>query len=159
MDIRSKTSKGGKKLKSKRTQKEIVNRIEERKTEDFFGFETDDYIDYLTYGNAKKYLMPEVTKEEWNETEKEVLAPIEQIKDYMGFAWDKANNCRGLSANRSISHMLAWLWLGGEDALLEKVMYEYYYNYHYYGKPILEMICEYFGLDWKQWDDGDRTNG
>jgi hypothetical protein len=71
----------------------------------------------------------------------------------MDFAWDKANNGRGISANRSIAHYQAWLWLLGVewcDTLMD--------DYEFYGKPQLIRICEYLGLDPKQWDDGERVN-
>lgn len=138
----------------KRNQAEILKRIEERKKNDFFGFETGDYIDYLTFKNAKPFLVEGITEEEWKVTEED---PIDQIKQYMDFAWDKANEKRGLSANRSIAHMVAWLWLAGEDELAAWADDES--NYYHYGKPILQKICEHYELDWKQWDNGERTNG
>ena len=139
-----------------RTQDEIVARIEERKGNDFLGWERSDYVAYLDFPLVKPFLKEGTTPEQWrvNTTD-----PRENILDYMEFAWDKANSERGISANRSISHCMAWLWLAGEDALLEKVEHEYNTNYCYYGKPILEMICDHFGWDWKVWDDGDRSNG
>jgi hypothetical protein len=71
----------------------------------------------------------------------------------MPFAWEKANDCRGLSANRSIEHMTAWLWMLGDD-LADKMdgLYEYY------GKPCLRAICEKYGCKWQQWDDGVWRN-
>jgi hypothetical protein len=47
------------------------------------------------------------------------------------------------------------MWLMGNKALegMEEIEYEHY------GKEKLIYVCEFFGLDWKQWDDGVRTNG
>ncbi len=141
-----------------RTQDEIVARINQRRTNDFLVFEVSEYVDYLDFDHAKPFLKEDVTEEQWAEHRSAVTTPIDAIKNYMAFAWDKANDCRGISANRSINHCIAWLWLAEEDEFLEKVEKEYKANYHYYGKPILEMICERIGLDWKQWDNGTRTN-
>ena len=132
-----------------RTQEEILKRIERRKKHDFFNFETPYYIYALTYENAQKYLKPEFDGKDWKpsveeDTRKEAI-------EYMPFAWEKANNCRGVSASRSISHYIAWLWLLGEN-------FDDIEDYEYYGKPQLIRICEHFGLDHKQWDDGVRTN-
>jgi hypothetical protein len=75
------------------------------------------------------------------------------MHDYMSFAWDKANNCRGLSAGRSIDHMKAWLWLLGESEMAAKIA-----HFSHYGKPQLRAICERFGWDWRAWDDGEWRN-
>lgn len=135
-----------------RTQEEIVKRFHERKANDMLGFEVNEYIPYLDYEHAKPFLKKDVGEEEWKQ---EKMTPVEKIKDYMKFAWEKANDCRGISAGRSISHMIAWLWLDGQDKFLEENNTE---EYEYYGKPQLVKICELYKIDWKQWDDGVRTN-
>ena len=142
-----------------RTQEEILARMKEREKDDPFGFERGDMLEHLTFENAKPYVKPETTAEDWKKVEEERGPdPVQELKDYMAFAWEKANDERGLSANRSIMHCLAWLWLAEEDELLAKVQHEYDENYKHYGKDILVMICEHFGLNWKQWDDGERSD-
>ena len=71
----------------------------------------------------------------------------------MEFAWDKANNCRGISASRSIDHYSVWIWLLGDEDKLSDIR-----DYEYYGKPQLVEICELYGWDHSKWDDGVRTN-
>jgi len=137
-----------------RTQDEIVARIEERQPADVFGFEWPLYIEYLDLEHVRPFLRD--PDEPWNPTS---VDPIDHMLDYMDFAWEKANNCRGISASRSIEHCIAWLWLAGEDELTQQVDHAYNNTYHHYGKPILEMICDHFGWDWRRWDDGVRTNG
>lgn len=139
-----------------RTQEEIVNRIEELKDLDFFGFQRSDLIEYLDFEHAKPYLKDDATKEQWDKVVDEREDPVHMIKDYMEFAWEKANGCRGISAGRSLDHMKAWLWLAGEDEFLEE--HNHFENYEYYGKPQLIAICEKYDIDWKQYDDGVRTN-
>ena len=142
-----------------RTQDEIVKRIEARRNNDPLCFEVNEYIDYLDFNHARQFLKDSVTEQDWQEAVAKISVPVERMRDYMEFAWGKANNCRGISANRSIMHCIAWLWLAEEDELLMQVEDEFNGNYHFYGKPILEIICEHFGWDWSQWDDGVRTNG
>jgi len=142
-----------------RTQEEIAERIEYLAEDyrDFSGAARGDLVEFLTFENAKAFLKPEVTEEQWADTYKPVtLENITlAIKDYMPFAWEKANDCRGLSANRSINHMEAWIWLTADQDLidgLEAVPYEHY------GKEKLIFVCEKFGIDWEALDDGVRTN-
>ena len=137
-----------------RTQEEIIERIYERTMNDLFGLETSEYIYYLDFDHAKPFLKEGTTPDQWKAADK---TPIEKIKDYMPFAWEKANACRGISANRSIMHIIAWLWLAEEQELLDWVEREYE-NYEFYGKAILEKVCDHFGVDWKALDNGLRTN-
>lgn len=141
-----------------RTQVEIMNRINLIEKQDFFGFQSSDLIGYLDYNNALLYVNEDIkqtlTETEWDEKYKSKLTPEEQIKDYVSFAWDKANDCRGLSASRSIEHMKAWLWLDGQDVLADRMNS----IYEYYGKTCLVVICQYYDIDWKQYDDGVWVN-
>jgi len=136
-----------------RTQEEIVKRIGEREKNDMFGWEVHEYLPYLDYGHAKPFLKDGVKEEDWG---REKRTPAEKIKGYMSFAWDKANNCRGISAGRSLMHIVAWLWLDGQDEFLKE--WHNLEDYEYYGKPQLIAICELYGIDWEQYDDGVRTN-
>lgn len=98
-----------------RTNEEIVKRIEARIDKDVFGFETGDYVGSLDFESAKPYLNAEFlakpdAKEVW-EKEREVSTEerlLKVMKEYMPFAFGKAHDERGLSANRSIMHFIAW---------------------------------------------------
>lgn len=131
-----------------RTNKEILDRIKELENEDWLGFERSDLIAYLSFEDAKPFLKEEAEESGWSAEENTREAIIATILDYMPFAWDKANNCRGISASRNMSHMSAWLWLLGE---LDK--FGDLQDYEFYGKPNLKAICEHFGWDWRQWDN------
>lgn len=138
-----------------KTQVEIVERIEVRRKLDLLNFEWPLYLDALAFEHAKKYLKEDV----WEKLEKEptLLRADEDIRAkmvaYMPFAWEKANDCRGISAGRTIQHYVAWLWLLGEEKLAEEIE-----DYEFYGKEELRLICEYLGLDPDEWDTGIRTN-
>jgi len=136
-----------------RTQEEIVTRFHERRKGDLLGFEIHEYLPYLDYEHAKPFLKKGVESKDWGQ---EKAAPVEKIKDYMSFAWEKANGCRGISAGRSLQHMVAWLWLDGQDKFLKE--WHDLEDYEYYGKPQLVAICQLYGINWKQLDDGVRTN-
>jgi len=123
-----------------RSQDDIVRRFEERKNDDPFGFEVTEYIYAMDLEHATPYLNEGVT--DWKaETKDETLAKA--IK-YLTFAFGKAEDERGISANRSIQHYIAWLWLLEEDDLLKRVKHEYDTNYHAYGIHILHMIGDHF---------------
>lgn len=135
-----------------RTQTEILERIERLSIGDLFGFETSDLIASLPYEQAKPYLNADVRPEQWMPDSLERDDIIQRMKGYMPFAWEKANNCRGISAARSLAHFMSWLWLAGDD--LGDLL-----DYQWYGKDQLRKICEHYGWDADQWDDGVRTNG
>jgi len=132
-----------------RTQDEILARYNERKDNDFFGFESNEYLRFLDYEHAKQFLKPEVAAKEW-EPEKKTLKEI--MVDYMPFAWEKANGCRGISSGRSIMHYTAWLWLDGDEEIWPTLA-----DYEFYGKDQLVTICKYLGLDSEKWDDHRRV--
>lgn len=133
-----------------KTDRQILDRISEINHLDISGAETQDLIEGLSYNAAKRYLKPETTEKEWNKSRLKTENAIKKkIKDYMPFAWEKANDCRGLSAMRSISHMSAWLFLLGMDRSANQIK-----EYNCYGKNRLRAICERFKWKWKQWDNG-----
>lgn len=135
-----------------KTQEEIIARIEQIKARDFFGFETSDLVSYLDYKHASPFMKEGTTESEWGIAPK---PPSEEIVGYLPFAWGKANNCRGLSAGRSVSHMSAWLWLDGKEALADNL----HEIYEWYGKPCLAVISQEYGFDWQAHDDGEWKNG
>lgn len=140
-------------IECKHTQAEILERIEARNEHDFFGFETSQYVMALTFANAKPYLRDDTTDQEWSTENNKT--PLQVIRDYMPFAWEKANGFRGLSAGRSIQHMTAWIWLNGDDDFSAEIQSD---PYEFYGKDLLVKICQRYGIDATTWDDGVRQN-
>lgn len=136
-----------------RTQEQIINRINSIKDDDFFGWQTQDLMLYLDFEHAAPFLKEGTTAEQWADA-REKLTPAQRIADYMSFAWDKANNCRGISAGRSLEHMRAWIWLDGNEDLLKEIEQ----GYEYYGKPHLVKICQVYGLDWRSLDNDEWVN-
>ena len=150
----------------KRTQDAIAARVLEiqKSGADIFGAEQIDLGFYLDFEHAKPHLQDGVTEQEWIESQEKTrkkfleesgleMTPENELRSYMDFAWEKANGRRGLSANRSLFHMRAWLWLEGvpwADEVFD--------DYQFYGKPALVRICEHYGIDWRALDDDRWTN-
>lgn len=134
-----------------RTDDEIISRINVVADRDFFGFEVSDLVVRLEYEKAKQFIPTDVIQKDWEVVSREPADVISMMHNYMSFAWEKANDGRGLSAGRSLSHYSAWIWLAGDDLgdLLE---------YEFYGKDKLVLICNHYGWDSSKWDDGVRTN-
>ena len=134
-----------------RTDDEIISRINVVADRDFFGFEVSDLVVRLEYEKAKQFIPTDVIQKDWEVVSREPADVISMMRNYMSFAWEKANDGRGLSAGRSLSHYSAWIWLAGDDLgdLLE---------YEFYGKDKLVLICNHYGWDSSEWDDGVRTN-
>lgn len=140
-----------------KTQQQILDRIFDIKESDVFGFELSILFDYLTVESMES-LRGRVLKDDVDlsdhvpkTTDADTIKA--EMRDYMEFAWRKANGFRGLSAGRSIQHYQAWLWLLGENELANDIG-----DYRYYGKDELVEICDYLGLDASKWDDGVRRN-
>lgn len=142
------------------TQEEILARFTSRKDGDMFGDEVGEYLPFLHFEHAKAFLKEGVTKEEWDKKRPSLDRAhlLKTMEEYMEFGWEKANNCRGLSANRTMCHYVAWTWLAGDRAFSEQVEAEYRDHYQFYGKDILVMICKHYGWDASKWDNGRRQN-
>jgi hypothetical protein len=126
-----------------RTQDEIVARFMLRKDLDLLGFETGEYLLALDFEHAKPFIDPRATPERW----KDVIfsgdeSVLERMRSYVDFAYEKINDERGISAVRSISHYIAWLWLVGNDALCNWVESAEYTDY---GRAIMDRICAEYG--------------
>jgi len=130
-----------------RSQEEILERIRLRRPQDIPGFEWPEYVEHLTFSNALQFIYEGVAEEDW--TDKSVYKRediIAKMRDYMSFAVGKARNQRGISANRSILHYVAWIWLTGDDEFLSEIQQLYEKEYHAYGLPILEKISQHYGF-------------
>lgn len=134
-----------------RTQQEILERI--KGLNDVLGFQECDLISYLTFENARPFLKDGTTEKEWAPEELTREGILKRMLEYMPFAWEKANGFRGLSAGRSMAHYTAWVWLLGDEEVFGDLE-----DYEYYGKDNLVRICEHYGWNPDQWDDGVRRN-
>jgi len=138
-----------------RSQEEIVEQIHHLNDneDDFFGHKRSDLLGYLDFEHAKQFLKPEATKDQWDFIPSDRESILKQMEEYMSFAWDKANNCRGLSAARSMDHYTAWIWMLNDDEHFDELD-----EYQFYGKDNLRKICDHYGWNADLWDDGTREN-
>lgn len=136
------------------TQEEIRQRFLERKEKDLLGFEVYEYLDYCGFDWVKENVGFNEKTEFTEEMKADFSKPIDResiinkMKDYMSFAFEKANNHRGISASRSIMHYVAWTWLAGDRDFSNEIDRDYYD----YGKSILREICKFYSWGWDQWD-------
>ncbi len=75
------------------------------------------------------------------------------MREYLSFAFDKANNQRSISASRSVMPYIAWTWLCGDREFSAKVETATEEDFAPYGKPVLRMIAEHYGWDWRSLDE------
>jgi hypothetical protein len=139
-----------------RTQAEIIARISEVADGDFFGFESTVLKSHLTYENVQQFLKEghELDPDLWKDVIDDEYI-VAEVKDYMEFALEKAYNHRGISANRSVNKMSAWLWLLGDDELLEKFEGA---GYAQYGVPQLMVVCEAYDIEVPEYMQPDIAN-
>ncbi len=138
-----------------RTERDIINRVKDIAEDDFFKWQSNDLLYYVSWDcllEVRDEKEAKATQAEWAERPAQNLK--DEIIEYLPFAWDKANNCRGISSSRSIEHLLAWAWLHS-DALYEGLTNV---EYEFYGKPQLVFISEAFNVDWKELDNGQWGN-
>jgi hypothetical protein len=133
------------------TDAAIVQRLLDISARDMFGFETMDLVSVLPWDEAKAFLKLGAQRDEWKPVARDRKSVIEQMRDYMTFALEKATDHRGLSANRSVNHFTAWLFLLGDDGLV--AFAEDDGNYKNYGMPILKAICDKYQFAFPA-DDG-----
>lgn len=77
--------------------------------------------------------------------------PLDEIISYINFAYMKACDCRGISAERSIDHFKELIWLLGNDNVYRH--YKVVKNNHFapYGVPVLNWIIDQYGLVQTRW--------
>jgi len=131
-----------------RSAEEIATEIERQKPGDVFGFRTSTLLQYLPFDLAKPFLKEGVTPKEWAGLPQPV-SPERVLTDwakYVGFAWMKTLDHRGISAGRSIDHMWSWAWILNDAEVCawcdDQGMYANY------GAPILAAICKKYGWPW-----------
>ena len=146
-----------------RTEKEILERLTHKDcTDDIFGAYAGRLLDGLSYDAAvARELVGTEFMAKVAAGEAEKWAPLTdekaraEILSYLEFAWDKANNKRGLSAGRSIAHFSALTWLIGDDDAAAFLANDNHYAP--YGKPMLQYLSDRYGYT-GEGDDGDHSD-
>lgn len=136
-----------------RSQDEILARFKESQQENsFLNFELEVYVEYMDFERAKPFLTEEVKAkpDEWVSATPSFNRITGDMRNYMTFAWGKVKDHRGISATRSVQKMRAWVWLLGDEKLLEGFDAKPYENY---GAPKLLYLCEQLGFELQTPDD------
>lgn len=128
-----------------RNQQEIMDRFNSEESKDLFGTQMTDLLGFMDYENVKPHLIKEfIEKVEKGE---EVWTPKtdakKEILNYLDFAYEKAENQRGLSAGRSMLHFKTWIWLD-DDKFYNEIL-PLIDNYTNYGIPALDKIAAHYG--------------
>lgn len=133
-----------------RTSEEIVEYIQLTSKDDFLGFTRQLLCSYLPWAHMTPFLKEGADPigeggVHWDESIREPTreSVLEDMRDYMSFAWGKVEDHRGISAQRSVDKMTAWAWLLEDEALIEKIKQA---PYPMYGAPVLKVICEHLEL-------------
>jgi len=129
------------------TREEITKRFKEKYEKDAIGlwyeFNGKILVPYLSFEYLRtEWARKEITDKQIKDIMEELIKEkiLKEAIDYLSFAWDKCNNERGISANRSIEHYIEWFWLMGETDFSTKIQNEFNENYNNYGFSILKMI-------------------
>lgn len=120
-----------------RTAAQIVERFNEVEPRDPFGWQRESLLDALGYDDAKPWLLPDVTEDQWP-------GSIEYARataiGYLPFAVKKALDHRGLSASRTVEHYRGWLWALGLDDEVD------WGRYSQYGAPTIAAAALALGV-------------
>lgn len=131
-----------------RTQEEILAQYNYNPSRTLFGFDREVLITYLDYDHARKFLKPEVTREQWEEncidaSDRDRI--INNMLEYLSFALEKAEDHRAISAVRSVEKLEAWLWmLEDDDGVAYFQRNDTYTNY---GAPRLKWVRDKYSPD------------
>jgi hypothetical protein len=131
-----------------RTDAEIEHHLNNRPTKgDLFDFGGTVLLCFLPYGVAREHLKPGVTEKEWESARMQPTRAVVlgEMREYIDFAFEKANGERSISALRSPQKYQAWLWLLGDEELAEEIG-----SYTNYGLPQLRAINAKYGLGYEE---------
>lgn len=126
---------------SMRSFEEIVEKI--KGSTSLFGFDAEVMVGYLPFEAAAPLLKEGARAEDWEQEPYTRSAVIADMARYLEFAWEKVQHHRGLSALRSIEKIGAYLWLLGDDDVLNRFREA---PYAQYGAPGLKLAADAYGL-------------
>lgn len=126
-----------------RTQEEITARIRAIESKDLFGFAREVLLSALEFEHVKPFLKEGTTAEQWGvPPHADDSSVTEAARQYLAFAWGKAEDHRGLSADRSVVKLTEYFWLLGKEDALQRMDAA---GYAQYGAPILKICAEALG--------------
>lgn len=120
------------------------------KENDFLGFGKEVALRVLEFETVKNYINENAVKDVENGKQEkwkvmtDVIEAAQDFLDYMVFAWSKAMDERGISAERSIEKLAAWMKILSRKDIA--VILEDESLYYPYGKPALKKACEMLNI-------------
>jgi len=121
---------------TQRTAQEIIDRYRRRVPYDTLEFEVGIYLEGLSFDEMQPLFKVGL---DWKQKMAQDFRT--EAIDYMNFARGKAKDKKGISAQRSIYHYIAWLWLMGRDDFDDL-----FDDYTDYGTPQLRRISRFLGI-------------
>lgn len=131
-----------------RENEEIVRYYEKIRPADQFGIWGTELMLRLPLKEAEKFMKKDHgwTEETWSKSmlKKDHESIVNEVEDLFQFAWEKAVGHRGISANASITHYLAFMWLLNDMEMFAYLMNGK--NYANYGCPMLLAVAHKYEL-------------
>ena len=121
---------------------------------DFLNFGREVAVDYLTFNECREFLKDEyIQKVKAGELEYKRISDVNEAAqdflDYMVFAWTKAVDERGLSAERSIIKLSAWMEILSRKDVANILNNKRLYNP--YGRRALKAACKELGIQYPKY--------
>jgi hypothetical protein len=146
---------------------------------DLFNVERSALLETLPFDDARaffradaKWIVEPNGAQQWEDFRAKTVEDVKQrIRDYLPFAWSKANKRRGLSTQRSVALFSGLLWalgkdadelrarIAGQEAAPKKVQGEAVVDlrpeWAFFGKAALVEVSEFVGFPWRDEDDDE----
>ncbi|GAA4626719.1 hypothetical protein GCM10023196_036100 [Actinoallomurus vinaceus] len=141
----------------RRTQEEILARLDAVREDDMFGFRREVLLPALEFEHARSFLKPETTAEDWSGVQVCAGDWESAARSYYEFALGKIRDHRGISASRSVEKLTEYAWLLGRDDVIAAMDAA---EYPQYGAPKVAAFAAAMGLDWPDGEALERmANG
>jgi len=128
-----------------RTGEEMLARLNAVAEGDVLGFRSEVLLAWMPYEQARAFLRPDTTAEEWAAAIAIEGDPDRAAEGYLEFAVGKILDHRGISAGRSVDKLGEYAWLFGRDdvvAAMDAAPYEQY------GAPKVKAFAVGMGWPW-----------
>lgn len=121
-----------------RTETEVVEHLRAIR-DDFFSWKWEVLATHLSADAVREFCKPDADLSDWTPRPLHVEAVFAEFVEYLDFAWGKALDERGISAERSVDKLGEFLWLLGEDEVLARFTAA---GYAMYGAPKLAVLSD-----------------